>query len=69
MALLSKKTMNFAYGMGAAVVIIGALFNVMAPVLWVIALLSTITVIHRIQYTWSRTRLLESNAADTGRAA
>jgi len=50
-------------------VIIGALFNVMAPVLWVIALLSTITVIHRIQYTWSRTRLLESNAADTGRAA
>jgi CDP-diacylglycerol---glycerol-3-phosphate 3-phosphatidyltransferase len=50
-------------------VIIGALFNVMAPVLWVIALLSTITVIHRIQYTWSRTRLLESNPADTGRAA
>jgi len=38
-------------------VIIGALFNVMAPVLWVIAVLSTITVIHRIQYTWSRTRL------------
>ena len=37
-------------------VIIGALFNVMAPVLWVIAVLSTITVIHRIQYTWSRTR-------------
>ena len=39
-------------------VIIGALFNVMAPVLWVIAVLSTITVIHRIQYTWSRTRLV-----------
>jgi CDP-diacylglycerol--glycerol-3-phosphate 3-phosphatidyltransferase len=37
-------------------VIIGALFNVMAPVLWVIAVLSSITVIHRIQYTWSRTR-------------
>jgi CDP-diacylglycerol--glycerol-3-phosphate 3-phosphatidyltransferase len=36
--------------------IIGALFNVMAPVLWVIAVLSTITVIHRIQYTWERTR-------------
>ena len=36
-------------------VIIGALFNVMAPVLWVIAVLSTITVIHRIQYTWART--------------
>jgi hypothetical protein len=27
MALLSKKTMNFAYGMGAAVVIVGALFK------------------------------------------
>ena len=37
-------------------VIIGALFNAMAPVLWLIAVLSTITVIHRIQYTWSRTR-------------
>jgi CDP-diacylglycerol--glycerol-3-phosphate 3-phosphatidyltransferase len=36
-------------------VIIGALFNRMAPVLWVIAILSTITVIHRIQYTWART--------------
>ena len=29
MALLSKKVMNFAYGMGAAVVIIGALFKLM----------------------------------------
>jgi gliding motility-associated protein GldL len=29
MALLSKKAMNFAYGMGAAVVIIGALFKLM----------------------------------------
>lgn len=28
MALLSKKVMNFAYGMGAAVVIIGALFKI-----------------------------------------
>ena len=36
-------------------VIIGALFNRMAPVLWIIAVLSTITVIHRIQYTWART--------------
>lgn len=35
--------------------IIGALFDRMAPVLWVIALLSTLTVIHRIQYTWART--------------
>ena len=37
-------------------VIIGALFNRMAPVLWIIAVLSTITVIHRIQYTWARTK-------------
>ena len=29
MAILSKQTMNFAYGMGAAVVIIGALFKLM----------------------------------------
>jgi gliding motility-associated protein GldL len=28
MAILSKKVMNFAYGMGAAVVIIGALFKI-----------------------------------------
>ncbi|HQZ25867.1 MAG TPA: gliding motility protein GldL [Flavobacterium sp.] len=28
MALISKQTMNFAYGMGAAVVIIGALFKI-----------------------------------------
>jgi CDP-diacylglycerol---glycerol-3-phosphate 3-phosphatidyltransferase len=47
--------------------IIGALFNVMAPVLWVIAVLSTITVIHRIVYTWQRTREME--VAPAGRAA
>jgi len=47
--------------------IIGALFNVMAPVLWVIAVLSTITVIHRIVYTWQRTNEVEAPAA--GRAA
>ena len=47
--------------------IIGALFNVMAPVLWVIAVLSTITVIHRIVYTWQRTKEMEAPAA--GRAA
>ena len=34
-----------------ALVIIGVLFNRMAPVLWVIALLSTIAVIHRMRYT------------------
>lgn len=47
--------------------IIGALFNVMAPVLWVIAVLSTITVIHRIVYTWQRTKAIEAPA--TGQAA
>ncbi|HUK22950.1 MAG TPA: CDP-alcohol phosphatidyltransferase family protein [Terriglobales bacterium] len=43
-------------------VIIGALFNRMAPVLWLVAVLSTITVIHRIHYTWTRTRELEAAA-------
>jgi CDP-diacylglycerol--glycerol-3-phosphate 3-phosphatidyltransferase len=36
--------------------IIGGALNRMAPVLWVIAVLSTITVIHRIVYTWQETR-------------
>jgi phosphatidylglycerophosphate synthase len=38
-------------------VIIGALFNRMAPVLWVIAVLSLTTVIHRIRYTYEQTTL------------
>jgi CDP-diacylglycerol--glycerol-3-phosphate 3-phosphatidyltransferase len=42
--------------------IIGALFNVMAPALWVIGVLSTITVIHRIVYTWQRTREMDASA-------
>jgi CDP-diacylglycerol---glycerol-3-phosphate 3-phosphatidyltransferase len=42
--------------------IIGAVFNVMAPVLWVIAVMSTITVIHRILYTWQRTKELDAPA-------
>src|ERR1700690_4151128 len=42
--------------------IIGALFNEMAPVLWVIAVLSTITVIHRVLYTWQRTTEMDSPA-------
>ena len=50
-------------------VIIGALFNRMAPVLWIIGVLSTITVVHRIQYTWYRTRLMEANPPQTGQAA
>jgi len=47
-------------------VIIGALANRMAPVLWVIAVLSTITVIHRMYYTYQQTELME---AAPGRAA
>jgi CDP-diacylglycerol---glycerol-3-phosphate 3-phosphatidyltransferase len=41
-------------------VIIGALFNRMAPVLWILAVISTITVIHRIKYTYEQTTLLEA---------
>ena len=36
--------------------IIGGVFNRMAAVLWVIAVVSTITVIHRIVFTWQETR-------------
>ncbi len=36
--------------------IIGGIFNRMGPVLWVIAVVSTITVIHRIVFTWQETR-------------
>jgi CDP-diacylglycerol--glycerol-3-phosphate 3-phosphatidyltransferase len=40
-------------------IIIGALFDRMAPVLWVIAVLSNLTVIHRMIYTWQETKRLE----------
>ena len=40
-------------------IIIGALFDRMAPVLWVIAVLSNLTVIHRMIYTWQETNRLE----------
>jgi CDP-diacylglycerol--glycerol-3-phosphate 3-phosphatidyltransferase len=40
-------------------IILGALFNRMAPVLWVIAVLSNLTVIHRMIYTWQETKRLE----------
>ena len=36
--------------------IIGGISNRMAPVLWVIAVVSTLTVVHRIVYTWQETR-------------
>jgi len=42
-------------------ILLGALFEqwgVMAPVLWVLAVLSTITVIHRIQYTYQYTKTM-----------
>ena len=39
--------------------IIGALFNRMAQVLWVIAVLANVTVIHRMLHTWRETRRLE----------
>ncbi|MGH9580849.1 MAG: CDP-alcohol phosphatidyltransferase family protein, partial [Terriglobales bacterium] len=48
-------------------VIIGALFNLMAPVLWVIAVLSNITVVHRILHTYRKTKEMET--AGAGRAA
>jgi len=58
-------------------VIIGALFNrwgTMAPCLWVIAVLSTITVIHRIRYTYQQTKAADAAAgvnvnADTAMTA
>jgi len=47
-------------------VIIGGLFarwGAMAPVLWVLAVLSTITIIHRIIYTYQQTRILDAKTA------
>ena len=49
--------------------IIGALFNRMAPALWVIAVLSNITVIHRILYTWQQTQILDAAQPAATRAA
>jgi CDP-diacylglycerol---glycerol-3-phosphate 3-phosphatidyltransferase len=39
--------------------IIGALFNHMAPVLWVIAVLGNLTVVHRMMYTYQEAKRLE----------
>jgi CDP-diacylglycerol--glycerol-3-phosphate 3-phosphatidyltransferase len=41
-------------------IIIGALFDRMAAVLWVIAVLSNVTVIHRMIYTFRQAKLLEA---------
>lgn len=48
-------------------IIIGAFSGRMAQVLWVIAVLSNITVIHRIIHTWRETRKLDT--APAGEAA
>src|SRR5437016_9383327 len=48
-------------------IMIGALFNRMAPVLALTAVLSTVTVIHRISYPCMPSEAMESNTA--GRAA
>ncbi len=40
-------------------IIIGALFDRMAPVLWVLAVLGNITVIHRMIFTFQETKRLE----------
>jgi CDP-diacylglycerol--glycerol-3-phosphate 3-phosphatidyltransferase len=40
-------------------VIIGALFDHMAPVLWVIAILGNLTVVHRMIFTWQEAKRLE----------
>jgi CDP-diacylglycerol--glycerol-3-phosphate 3-phosphatidyltransferase len=39
--------------------ILGALFDRMAPVLWVIAVLSNVTVIHRMIFTYQEAKRLE----------
>ena len=40
-------------------IIIGALFGRMAQVLWVLAVLSNLTVVHRMIYTWQECKKLE----------
>ena len=44
--------------------IIGALSNRMAPVLWVMAFFSNLTVIHRIAYTWKEASKIEQPLSD-----
>jgi CDP-diacylglycerol--glycerol-3-phosphate 3-phosphatidyltransferase len=40
-------------------IIVGGLFDRMAPVLWVMAILTNLTVIHRMIYTWQESARLE----------
>jgi len=44
-------------------IIIGALFNRMAPVMWLLAVISTVTVVHRIRYTYDQTTGKDRKAA------
>ena len=44
--------------------IIGTLFNRMTAVLWVIAVLSNLTVVHRIVHTWKETTRLDQSPAE-----
>jgi CDP-diacylglycerol--glycerol-3-phosphate 3-phosphatidyltransferase len=48
--------------------IIGAVFNRMAPVLWVIAVIGNLTVIQRVIHTWRETQRLEQPAAKAAAA-
>lgn len=48
---------------------IGTLFNRMAPVLWVIAILGNITVIHRMLYTYQEAKRLEESQLKLAREA
>jgi CDP-diacylglycerol--glycerol-3-phosphate 3-phosphatidyltransferase len=53
-------------------VIIGALFDRMAPVLWLIAVLGNVTVVHRMIFTWQEAKRLEEaqlKAANTRTAS
>ncbi|HEY7337438.1 MAG TPA: CDP-alcohol phosphatidyltransferase family protein [Bryobacteraceae bacterium] len=50
-------------------VIIGALFDRMAPVLWVIAVLSNLTVVHRMFFTWREAKHLEEAQLRPARSA
>ena len=50
-------------------IILGALFErwgTMAPALWVLAVISTITVIHRIKYTYEQATAMEAQMAAAG---
>jgi len=43
--------------------ILGTLTDRMAPILWVIAFFSNLTVVHRIAYTWKETSKLKALAS------